>query len=153
MAALWIDDQNLAVEVQQRVQAGIANFSHHGRISIRDNMTSALRSRCLEQLVEDVAEPRFEHVHLGRRYRDALGPIVGDGLRREVMPGRTARKGPWLAKQLAKLFGRRRLRLAGRGMHSSSSVARQSKLHRAAISQRHHTFDRCAVLGEALATD
>jgi hypothetical protein len=34
MAALWIDDQDLTVEVQQRVQAWVANLSHCEMISI-----------------------------------------------------------------------------------------------------------------------
>ena len=43
-----------------------------------------------EQLVEQVAEPCLEHVHLGVGDRDMLGPVVGDGPRREVVLGRPA---------------------------------------------------------------
>src|SRR4029077_14587191 len=32
-----------------------------------------------EQFIEEIAEPRLEHVHLGLHNRDALRPIVRDG--------------------------------------------------------------------------
>lgn len=58
-----------------------------------------------EQLIEEVAEPRLEHVHLGLRDGDMLGPVIGDGPGREVMLRRLARKGPRIAEQRFKLLG------------------------------------------------
>jgi len=40
-----------------------------------------------EQLVEEVAEPRLEHVEFGLSDRDVLGPIVCDGPRVKVVLG------------------------------------------------------------------
>ncbi len=57
-----------------------------------------------EQLIEEIAEPRLEHVHLGFRDRDMLGPVVGDGPGGKVMLRRPARKWPRIAEQRFKLF-------------------------------------------------
>jgi hypothetical protein len=57
-----------------------------------------------KQLIEEVAEPRLEHVHLCFRDRDMLGPIVGDDPGRKVVLRWPARKRPGLAEQRFKLL-------------------------------------------------
>jgi hypothetical protein len=49
-----------------------------------------------EQFVEEVAEPRLEHVEFGLSDRDVLGPIVCDGPRLKVVLGRPANARPRL---------------------------------------------------------
>ncbi len=54
-------------------------------------MRTVERLNWAEQLIQNVAEPGLEHVHLGRSHRDVLGPIVGDRPGGQAMLGRTAR--------------------------------------------------------------
>ena len=56
-------------------------FMHQGRGAQRHGhsgnlLTSSARPK---QLVEQVAEPRLEHIDFSLRYGDALMPVVGDG--------------------------------------------------------------------------
>lgn len=60
-----------------------------------------------EQLVEEVAEPRLEHVHLGVRDRDTRGPVVGDGPRLKVVLRRPANAELKLAGVVIKAWRRR----------------------------------------------
>src|SRR5579883_1602787 len=53
-----------------------------------------------EHLVEEIAEPRLEHVHFGMRDRHALGPIVRDGPGREIMLRRPADARPRLRRDV-----------------------------------------------------
>ncbi len=47
-----------------------------------------------EQLIKQIAEPRFEHVEFGVRNRHTLGPIVGDGPGLNIMFDRSAKARP-----------------------------------------------------------
>ena len=49
-----------------------------------------------KEFIEEVAEPRFEHVELGVGDRHAPGPIVRDGPGLKVVLGRPADVGPRL---------------------------------------------------------
>jgi hypothetical protein len=65
MAALWINNQNLTVEVQRRVQAWVANLSHDAMVSIRDNMASATRSsysRLSSNIIVALKRKRSDHL-------------------------------------------------------------------------------------------
>ena len=61
-------------------------------------MRTVERLNWAEQLIQNGAEPGLEYVHLGRRHRDVLGPIIGDSPGGQVVLGRLARKGPRRAK-------------------------------------------------------
>ncbi|MGB8364460.1 MAG: hypothetical protein WCE20_08025 [Rhizomicrobium sp.] len=118
--ALLVGDGDIMLGLPRRRDAQIkggAQRHGHGRCLL---IRSSARP---EKLVEQVAEPCLEHVHLGVGDGDALGPVVGDGPRREVVLGRAAGKRPRLAEQLTKLFGRRKLKLAGRVRHSARIAA------------------------------
>jgi hypothetical protein len=65
-------------------------------------LTSSARP---EQLIEKIAEPRLEHVHLGLGDGNVLGPVVGYGLGRKVVFRRPARKRRRLTEQRFKLLG------------------------------------------------
>ncbi len=82
-----------AVETRRQraqVESG-AQWHGHGKAPLKSSARP-------EQLVEEVAEPRFKHVHLGLRDRHALGPIVRDGPGREIVLRRPANARPWLQR-------------------------------------------------------
>jgi hypothetical protein len=72
-----------------------------------------------EHIIEEVAEPRFEHINFGVRDRHPAGPVVRDGPGLKVMSGRASRKWPWLAQQVFKLFGRGGRTLARYSRHGA----------------------------------
>ena len=84
-------------------------------------LTSSARP---EQLIEEIAEPSLEHVHLGFRDRNMLGPVVGDGPDRKVVLRRPAGKWPRVAKQRCKLLGYGRRAFFARSDHRSRIAER-----------------------------
>ena len=80
-----------------QIKGGAQRHGHDGKL-----LTSSARP---EQLVEQVAEPRLEHIDLGFCDGHALGPVVGDGPALKIVLWRTAWKRPRFAKQRMKLLG------------------------------------------------
>ncbi len=89
-----------------------------------------MSSRSPEQFVEHVAEPGFEHVHLGIRDRRVHGPIVDDAPGLNVVFDRAAkaRRGAWHDIKIGWQFAERGA-VAQRG--ACQDIAAGSLKHRA----------------------
>ncbi|MEI9992649.1 MAG: hypothetical protein WDM86_21780 [Rhizomicrobium sp.] len=88
---IWNGDIMLGLPRRRDAQIeGGAQRHGHGRSLL---VKSSARPK---QFIEEVAEPCLEHVNLGFRDRDAPGPVVGDGPRRNIMLRRPADAGPRL---------------------------------------------------------
>ncbi|HUO22569.1 MAG TPA: hypothetical protein VMU59_08655 [Caulobacteraceae bacterium] len=96
-----VGDRHVMLGLPRRRDAQVkGSAQRHGH---DDNLlTSSARP---EQLVEQVAEPRLEHIDFGLGDGDALRPIVGDGPPLKVIFRRTARKRPRPPQQSFELLG------------------------------------------------
>jgi hypothetical protein len=101
-----------------QMEGGAQRHGHSGNL-----LTSSARPK---QLVEQVAEPRLEHIDFSLRDGDALMPVVGDCPVPNVVFWRSARKRPWLSKQLFKLFGCG-WRILARGSGHCTRIAEPSR--------------------------
>lgn len=81
-----------------QVEGGAQRHGHDG-----DLLDSSARP---EQLIEEVAEPCLEHIHLGLADRHALGPIVRDVPGRNVILGRASERRPTAGNDM-KIVGQR----------------------------------------------
>ncbi|MGA8095371.1 MAG: hypothetical protein WB823_14025 [Steroidobacteraceae bacterium] len=97
-----VGDRDIVLGLPRRRDAQVkGGAQRHGHVSSLLLTSSAWP----EQLIEQIAEPRLEHVHLGLGNWNLLGPIVGDGPGREVVLRRPAGERPRVAEQLFKLLG------------------------------------------------
>jgi hypothetical protein len=76
-----------------QIEGGAQRHGHGRSLLVR----SSARSK---QFIEEVAEPRLEHVHLALRDRDASGPVVGDCPRRNIVLRPASNTGPRLQRDV-----------------------------------------------------
>jgi hypothetical protein len=71
-ALVWNRDIMLGLPCRRNAQIkGGAQRHGHGKVLLRSSARS-------EKLIEEVAEPGLENIHLGLRNRHAFRPVVGD---------------------------------------------------------------------------